>query len=79
MGHRNELPQSGWNLPPGVSESDPYFTDESVSICPGYGESECGNEKDYDADLCDECKDSADLDARNDENDLDLLYPHLMD
>lgn len=29
MSDRNQLPQSGWNLPPGVSENDPYFTDES--------------------------------------------------
>lgn len=93
MSHRNELPQSGWNLPPGCSDYDIEVAagslDDEVSICPGYGEGFiCKNEKDYDADLCDECLDAANLDAREaaearawreGEDAETTPYPHLTD
>lgn len=87
MSARNELPQSGWNLPPGCSDCDIEEAagsfDEEVSLCPGYGSPDngrtCGNEKDYNRDLCDECLDSANLDARDGEPAADLAWPHLMD
>lgn len=93
MSYRNELPQSGWNLPPGCSDHDIEVAagsfDEEVSICPGYGSPEfkCGNEKDYAADLCDECLDVAQADDRERfaaEMEAEgikpiVFYPHLTD
>lgn len=92
MSYRNELPQSGWNLPPGCSNHDIEVAagsfDEEVSICPGYKwtlSAACGNEKDYAADLCDECLDVAQADEREQftaEMEAEgirpiVFYPHL--